>query len=344
MSEKSTVPALVTAEQRQSFTVYLEGRELPASVCGKLLGEAASKLDLPVVGDNVAVSLHDNGEKAVIHGVLPRTSLLLRKEAATGKDAQPLAANIAKIFIVMGLDESYNIARLERLLVAAWDSGAAPVVVLTKKDLCPEPALREKISAVERAAPGVEVVCLSSVSGEGVESVAKLLGGGIRCCFIGSSGAGKSTLINRLSGYEAAQTGPVRTSDGRGRHTTTSRHLYFLPCGGQIIDTPGIREFCLEYAQTGLDASFTEIEELAKECRFQDCSHNSEPGCAVVAAVGKGTLPAVRLTSYQKLKKEMLHHEIKTDLIKRIQAKRKSMAFSRLCRDGSVKKRKLRGG
>jgi len=226
MSEKSMVSALVIGEQRQFFTVYLDGKELPASVCGKLLGQATSKLDLPVVGDNVSISLHDNGEKAVIHEVLPRRSLLIRKEVWTGKDAQPLAANIAKVFIVMGLDENYNIARLERLLVAAWDSGAAPVVILTKKDLCPELVLQEKVSAVERVAPGVEVVCLSSISGEGIESVEKLLSGGILCCFIGSSGAGKSTLLNRMFGYEVAQTNSVRKNDNRGRHTTTSRHLY----------------------------------------------------------------------------------------------------------------------
>lgn len=344
MSEKSITSALVTAEQRQSFTVYIDGKELPASVCGKLLGQASSKLDLPVVGDNVAVSLHDNGAKAVIHEILPRATLLLRKEVWTGKDAQPLAANIAKVFIVMGLDENYNIARLERLLVAAWDSGAAPVVILTKKDLCPEPLLQEKVSAVERAAPGVGIVCLSSISGEGVENVEKFLSDGVLCCFIGSSGAGKSTLLNRMFGREVAQTNSVRKKDDRGRHTTTSRHLYFLPCGGQIIDTPGIREFCLEYAQAGLDVSFTDIEELAKSCRFKDCSHNSEPGCAVMAGIESGALTADRLKNYQKIKREMSRYEVKTDLKKRIQTKRKLKTFSKLCRDVIENKRKLRGG
>lgn len=343
MPPKPTIPALVTSEHRHSFQIYLDGKELPALTSGKLLGAVTSKLDLPVVGDNVAVSLHDDGNKAVIHEILPRSSLMLRKEAWTGKDAQPLAANISKVFIVMGLDENYNIARLERLLVAAWDSGAVPVALLTKKDLCPEPGLREKITAVERAAPGVEVVCLSSVSGEGVEVVEKHLSGGLLCCFIGSSGAGKSTLLNRLSGYEAAQTGSVRESDGRGMHITTSRQMYFLPGGGRVIDTPGIREFSLEYAQSGLDTSFSDIEKLAAACRFKDCSHASEPGCAVLAAVEDGTLPPARLKNYQKIKREMSRCEVKTDIKKQLLAKRKLKTFARMCRKITETKRKLRG-
>ena len=344
MTQKPEVQALVTAEQRGLFAIHLNGKEIPATVSGKLLGQAASKLDLPVVGDNVAVSLHNSGESAVIHEILPRKSLLLRKEVSTGKDAQPLAANIAKVFIVMGLDENYNIPRLERLLVAAWDSGAIPVVLLTKKDLCPGPLLQERLPAVERSAPGVAVACISSISGEGVDSVRELLSGAILCCFIGSSGAGKTTLLNRLLGYEAGQTSPVRESDGRGRHTTTSRQLHFLPCGAQVIDTPGIREFCLEYAQTGIESSFTDIEELAAGCHFKDCSHNGEPGCAVAVAVEGQTLSAERLRSYQKIKREMSRYEVKTDLKKRILAKRKLRSFSKLVRDAIENKRKLRGG
>ncbi|HBB67389.1 MAG: ribosome small subunit-dependent GTPase A [Elusimicrobia bacterium GWA2_56_46] len=344
MFEDKSMTALVTAEQRGSFTVRLEGRELPALAAGKLAGEAASRLDFPVVGDDVAVSLHDGGAKAVIHGVLPRRSILLRKELGAAGDAQPLAANIDKVFIVMGLDGNYNIARLERLLVAAWDSGALPVVVLTKRDLCPEAELAGRLAAVELAAPGARVLCLSSLSGDGVAGVEAELAGGVRCCFVGSSGAGKTTLLNRLAGREAAATGAVREGDSRGRHTTTARQLYFLPCGGQVIDTPGVREFGVAFAGEGLATSFSDIRELAAGCRFKDCSHSGEPGCAVAAAVEAGTLPAERLKSYNKLRRETERQELRTDLKKRLAANRRLRSFGRMVRDINDEKRRLRGG
>lgn len=343
MTEKALFTALVTEEQRQAYAVYLDGRELPAAVAGKFMGEAASRLDFPVVGDEVSVALHDGGEKAVIHAVLPRRTILLRK-AIGAADEQPLAANVDKVFIVMGLDGNYNVARLERLLVAAWDSGGMPVAVLTKKDLCPAAELADKLAAVALAAPGVEVLCLSSVSGEGVEQVEAALAGGVRCCFLGSSGAGKSTLLNRLAGREAAPTGEVREDDSRGRHTTTSRHLYFLPNGGQVIDTPGIREFCVEYSGEGLETSFSDIHGLADGCRFKNCSHVSEPGCAVLAALEAGTLAPARLKSYSKLRRETERQELRTDLKKRVLAKRKLKSFGKMVRDISETKRKLRGG
>ncbi len=336
--------ALVTAEHKRSYTIWLDGRELPAVLRGRMLGEAVSRLDLPVVGDDVEVSLSDNGEKAVISSVKPRSSLLLRKGLGGSRDAQPLAANISKVFLVMGLDGNFNIARLERLLVAAWDSGAVPVAVLTKSDLCPAEMLPVKLAAVERAAPGVKVLSLSSVSGDGVDKVEAELAGGARCCFVGSSGAGKSTLLNRLAGREAAPTGAVREGDSRGRHTTTARQLYFLPGGGQVIDTPGIREFCVAFSGDGLDGSFGDIAGLAAGCRFADCSHSGEPGCAVAAAVEAGALSAERLKNYQKLRRETRRHELAGDLKKRIEAKRRLKSFGKMVRDIGEEKRRLRGG
>lgn len=328
MSDKLTMQALVTTVHKRGYSIYLDGKTLPAKVTGKFIHQTVSRLDFPTVGDSVAVTLHDNGEKAVIHEVMPRKSILLRKEVWTGKDAQPLAANIDKIFIVMGLDGDYNIARLERFLVAAWDSKATPAVILTKKDLCSEADLQKKITLAAQAAPGVETACVCCISGEGMENVEKLLTGGIICCFIGSSGVGKSTLLNRLCGFNAAETHVVRENDSRGMHTTAARQLYLLPNEVKIIDTPGIREFCLEYAEDGLGASFPDIAGLAAQCRFQDCSHDSESGCAVKAALEDGTLSPCRLKSYRKIQGEMLRAEIKHDTKKRMLAKRKFKTFS----------------
>lgn len=343
MTDNQTMHALVTAEHRQAYRVHLDGKDLPAQVTGKFMGEAVSRLDFPTVGDNVEVTLHDNGEKAVIHAVLPRKSILLRKEVWTGKDAQPIAANIDKVFIVMGLDGNYNIARLERLLVAAWDSGAVPSVIFTKKDLCGPAELDEKLSEAAQAAPGVDVNCVCGVSGEGVEAVERLLADGISCCFLGSSGVGKSTLLNRLCGREMAATREVREDDSRGRHTTVSRQLYILPGGAKIIDTPGIREFCLEYAEDGLGSSFPDVEELAARCRFNDCSHESEPGCAVQEAIAAGELPPARLKNYRKMQREMFLTETKHDAKKRMLLKKESRAFAKHCRNITATKRKLRG-
>lgn len=334
--------ALVTAEHKQAYTIYLENRELPAQVSGKFLNRAASRLDFPAVGDYVSVTLHDEGEKAIIHEVLPRKSLLVRKEVWTGKDAQTIAANMDKVFIVMGLDGNYNIARLERMLVAAWDSGAQPVIILTKKDLCAETELEEKTSAVAQAAPCIETVCVSCVSGAGLDGVEKLLGQGTICCFIGSSGVGKSTLLNRLSGCEIAPTREVREDDSRGRHTTTARQLYILPNGAKIIDTPGMRQFCLEYAEEGLDQTFSDIADLAAGCRFKDCSHEAEPGCAVKEALENGTLSQSRMRSYRKAQKEIAHNEMKYDAQKLLEANRKLKARSKLCRNITEIKRHLR--
>jgi ribosome biogenesis GTPase len=344
MSEQNVFTALLIAEQRGAYTVWLDGRELPAVRTGKMADEASSRLDLPVVGDDVQVSLHEGGAKAVIHGVLPRRSMLLRIGLGRDGDAQPLAANIDKVLIVMGLDGNYNIARLERVLLAAWDSGALPVVVLTKKDLCPEAELAGRLEAAVLAAPGARVLCMSSLSGEGVAEVEAELTGGVRCCFVGSSGAGKSTLLNRLAGREAAITGAVREDDSRGRHTTSSRQLYFLPCGGQVIDTPGIREFGVAYAGGGLATTFDDISALGEGCRFQDCSHSGEPGCAVAAAAEAGTLPEERLESYRKLRRETERQELRTDLKKRIAAKRRLKSFGKIQRDIEDEKRRLRGG
>lgn len=345
MEEKTYTAALVTAEHKGMYIVRLDGRDVPAVLTGKIKSEAASRLELPVVGDEVDVAVIDGGAQAVIHGVRPRTSLLVRKGLEDSRDAaQPVAANVAKVFIVMGLDGNYNIARLERLLVAAWDSGAQPVVLLTKQDLCPPEELAARLDAAALAAPGARVIGLCSLTGDGVAEVEAELAGGLRCCFVGSSGAGKSTLLNRLAGRQAAETGEVREDDSRGRHTTTARQLYFLPGGGQVIDTPGIREFGMELVAGGLQTSFSDVAELAAECRFGNCAHAGEPGCAVEAAVKAGTLSAERLANYHKLRRETERREAANDVRKRLESKRKLRQFGRIVRDIGESKRRLKGG
>jgi ribosome biogenesis GTPase len=303
MEEKTYTAALVTAEHKGIYIVRLDGRDVPAVLTGKIKSEAASRLELPVVGDSVDVAVIDGGAQAVIHAVRPRTSLLVRKGLEDSRDAaQPVAANVAKVFIVMGLDGNFNIARLERMLVAAWDSGARPVVVLTKKDLCPPEELAARLDAAALAAPGARVIGLCSLTGE------------------------------------------AREDDSRGRHTTTARQLYFLPGGGQVIDTPGIREFGMELAGGGLLASFSDVAELAAECRFGNCAHSGEPGCAVEAAVKAGTLSAERLANYHKLRRETERREAASDIRKRLESKRKLRQLGRIVRDIGEDKRRLKGG
>ena len=337
--------ALVTAEHKGMYSVFYGGEEISASLSGRTASCAVSRLDLPVVGDTAEVSVPESAGAALITGLTPRRTLLLRKTAGKESSAQPLAANIEKVFIVMGLDGNFNIQRLERMLAAAWDSGAEPCVALTKSDLCGPEELADKAGQAGRSSPGVKVFCLSSVSGEGTEDfIASELKPGVKCCLLGSSGAGKSTMLNFILGYTAAATGEVRAGDSRGRHTTTSRHLYFMPSGGWIIDTPGVREFGMELSSGGLDASFGDISAAAAGCRFRDCTHSGEPGCAVAAAVESGLIPRERLESWLKLGREAKRLKSCADIRQRLDIKRKQKIFGKTVRDISKNKRRLRGG
>jgi ribosome biogenesis GTPase len=224
---------------------------------------------------------------------------------------QVVAANLDTVFLVMGLDGNYSLRRMERMLTMAWDSGALPVVVLNKKDLCDDPESRQR--EVEAVAPGVSVLMLSALGDSGLEAVSSFLNEGETVALVGSSGVGKSTLINRLMGREILQTQPVREKDDRGRHTTTHRQLFKLPTGGLLIDNPGLRELQLWSSVDSLREAFEDIDVLADQCRFRDCSHRQEPGCAVTAAVEKGTLPVERLESFRSLERELQHLARKQD-------------------------------
>ncbi len=294
--------ARVIEQHRDLYRVVSEKGELYAGVSGNFIYRAGDTSDFPAVGDWVMIDREDDASgNAVIHQILRRKSVFERKAAGTANATQIIAANIDTIFICMSLNADFNLRRLERYLSIAWNSMATPVIVLTKADLCRD--LEQRLAEVARVSVGTDVVVCSSIEVNGYEQVLPYVKEGKTIAFIGSSGVGKSTLINRLSGSEVMTTKEIREDDDKGRHTTTHRQLLLLSNGGIVIDTPGMRELALDSAD--LSRAFVDVEELAELCRYRDCSHATEPGCAVRRAVEDGTLPAERLESYKKLQKEM---------------------------------------
>lgn len=306
----------VAIAHRGSYTVYTAAGDLTAEVSGRLRYHSRGAEDLPAVGDWVALRPRLGEARAVIHAVLPRQTKLSRKVAGEHLAEQVMAANVDVVFLVTALNQDFNLRRLERYLTLAWSSGATPVVLLTKADLCEAAELVERIAEVEASAPGAAIEAISSRTGYGLDRLAAYFAAGQTGALLGSSGVGKSTLINRLLGRDALRTREVR-DDGRGRHTTTHRELLLLPAGGLIIDTPGMRELQLwddeESGGQGLNETFEDIEQLAQQCLFNDCQHEREPRCAVRRALEEGTLAAERFASYQKLQRELHHLEVKQD-------------------------------
>lgn len=309
--DNSLSPARVARRDRTSWLLYHTEGETVGELSGKFRREITDTSAWPAVGDWVAVSPEGDGAPCIIHAVLPRQSCLSRKAASSGgmpdsggrTDEQVLAANIDTAFLVSGLDLDFNIRRLERYLATAYDCGARPVVVLNKSDLCQD--VESVIAEVESVAVGVDILTISATEGTGLEQMDRYIEGNQTIVLLGSSGVGKSTIINRLIGSEALKTAPVRESDNRGRHTTTWREMIPLPSGGVLIDSPGMRELQAWINEDSLKRTFDDIEALAKNCRFRDCRHQGEPGCAVEAAVAEGELDLERLDSFHKLKKEM---------------------------------------
>lgn len=292
--------ARVIAQYRDLYRIVTEQGDGLAEVSGKFRHDAGCLADYPAVGDFVLADRAEtiNGN-AIIHQVLPRKSVFERSAVGQPGQTQVVAANVDMVFLCMSLNNNYSLSRLERYLSVAWDSGALPLVVLTKADLCADiPAVLAEISGV---AIGVDIIVTSRFQEDTLQRLLSYLQPGLTASFIGSSGVGKSTLINLLDGAEVFDTSEIR-QDGKGRHTTTRRELLLLPQGGLVIDTPGMREFGVESINLG--KSFTDIEDLAAYCKFADCSHSAEPGCAVRQAVEEGRLEQRRLDNFLKLQKE----------------------------------------
>ncbi|HEV2851626.1 MAG TPA: ribosome small subunit-dependent GTPase A [Thermoanaerobaculia bacterium] len=332
-AEQGLVPARVVAQK--GLTQISTGEtETYADLAGKLRHELkgpGGAAGYPAVGDWVALRPATGAGRAVIHAVLPRRSRFSRKTPGHRTEEQVVAANVDTIFLVSGLDGDFNPRRIERYLTAAWDSGAGPVVVLNKLDRCDDP--ESCLLEAQSIAMGVPVHRVSALTGENVQELAAYLGPGRTVSLLGSSGVGKSTLTNRLLGREVQRTAEVREGDDRGRHTTTHRELFVAPTGGLLIDTPGLREIQLWEGDQGIESAFADVEALAEGCRFADCQHRGEPGCAVEAATASGELPAERLESYRKLQRELRQIQLRQDEIARIQEKKKNKTVQRALRE-----------
>ncbi|WP_425453586.1 ribosome small subunit-dependent GTPase A [Oceanobacillus chungangensis] len=305
--------ARVITVQKNSYRISDGEMEYLAHLSGKFLNEATSVLDFPAVGDWVEVQKLADEQKAVINQVLPRKSQFVRQAAGLRTEAQIVATNIDTIFIVNSLNHDLNMRRIERYVLAAYESGASPAIVLTKKDECSQEEVDTAITEVESVAIGIPIIAVSSVTKDGIEELMKLLPTGRTAALLGSSGVGKSTLVNTLLEKQVQDTKGIRESDSKGRHTTTHREMFMLPNGALMIDTPGMRELQLWEGESAIDATFQDVEELAANCRFTDCRHELEPGCAVREALDNGELPEGRFQNYVKLQRELAYEKRKQD-------------------------------
>jgi ribosome biogenesis GTPase / thiamine phosphate phosphatase len=324
-------PARVIRSDRGSALIATPEGIVRAKASAALMKSVDGSAALPAVGDWVAVLAPEDLDVPLIEAVAERKSAITRTDPGGGSDVQVLAANIDTVFVVHQIAESPNLRRIERELSLAWESGAVPVVVLTKADLSADPAGARE--AVESIALGADVFVTNAPTGEGVESILSYISDHRTAVLVGPSGVGKSTLINALLGEQRQATAEVRLSDGRGRHTTVARELIQMPGGGVLIDTPGLRALGVTGSEEGISLVFPDIERASRSCRFRDCTHNDEPGCAVRAAVESGDLPAERLASYHKLVGEAQVAAARTDVRLRAEQTRKAKIFGRLKKD-----------
>jgi len=319
--KQGLVPARVSAQEREGYRIITSDAEYPASVTGRFHHQARHGESMPAVGDWVAASAHE--EFARIHTLLPRRTVLRRKISREGVyAAQVVAANVDLVLVATSANREFNVRRMERLLTLVWESGAEPVVLVTKTDLAADP--ESYLDEAREAAYGVPVLGLSAMSGAGLAELRRHTGPGKTVALVGSSGVGKSTLTNHLLGEKRMLVRAQRADDDRGRHTTTTRELFPLPGGGCIIDTPGLRAVALWASDEGLDSAFGDIDELAARCRFNDCRHQEEPGCAVREGVDED-----RLASYHKLQRELEHQKRKESRAEAANAKRRWKAITK---------------
>jgi ribosome biogenesis GTPase / thiamine phosphate phosphatase len=333
-------PGRVLVAHRGACIVGTAEDDLAAEPSGTLRREAQSGGLLPAVGDWVVLAVDDGAARkakalprsgpATVEHILPRRSAISRKVKGKAAQVQVIAANVDTVFLVTGLDADFNPRRIERALVAVWDTGALPVVVLTKSDLSTD--IEDKVKTVQALAAGVPVHAVSAREGSGLDALDPYRRHGSTIALLGSSGAGKSTLINRLLGWDRQDTGGVRAHDSRGRHTTTKRELIVLPDGGVLVDTPGLRELQLWEGEGGLDAVFADVTADAGACRFRDCSHHEEPGCAVRAAWAAGGVTPERVESYRKLQRELEHVASLRDERSRLERSRQEKVLHRAAR------------
>lgn len=290
--------ARILSQEKGYYRIVTEKGEKLAEISGKYRFQAVTMTDYPAVGDFVLVNWNVSGDTAIIEELLPRKSAFIRKAAGTTQQEQIVAANIDTVFLCMALNNDFNLRRLERYIATAWESGAIPVVVLTKSDLATD--LQQTLTAVSSVAVGVDILVTTAMEEDSVQSLLPFLTQGQTVAFIGSSGVGKSTLINFLLEQAQQQTNGLRNDD-KGRHTTTHRELFLIPSGGMVIDTPGMRELGMWENTSGIEQAFSDIEALTDTCKFRNCTHTNEPGCAILKALADGSLQEERWQSYQKL-------------------------------------------
>lgn len=329
--------ARVTAVDRDQYIIMNAESEVPAKLTGRAAYVCESPADLPCVGDWVHVKHHDSGTHASILDVLPRQSFLRRKKPGDTVEFQMIAANIDVALIVQSCHFDFNVRRLERYLVMASEGHIEPVVLLTKTDLITPVALEQLVSQIRHAGIGVRIIALSNSSGKGIDQLRELIQPGKTYCLLGSSGVGKTTLVNRLVGASGLATGAV-SHTGEGRHTTTRRQLIVLESGGLLIDMPGMRELGMLGVSEGIDDGFADIQAYSRQCRFADCTHISEPGCAIQNALAQGELDPAHFQNYLKLKKESEFHDMSL-----LEKRKKDRAFGRIVRSVTKAKGKRKG-
>lgn len=311
----------ITSEYRGEYTLYSELGDLSAKISGKLRHQITDDGNFPSIGDWVVIKTRQNEQTATIHSILPRKSKFSRKTVGGRTSEQIVAANIDTAFLVSGLDNDFNLRRIERYLILTWESGANPVIILNKADACSE--IEQCVADVEAIAPGVPLIVVSAVLNQGINELKNYIQPGLTVALLGSSGVGKSTIANLLMGEEIQPVQAVRRGDNRGKHTTTHRELFVLPDGGLMIDTPGMREIQIWATESSFEQTFTDIEMLAQKCRFRDCQHGHEPDCAVQNAILQGVLDERRFLNYQKLQKELDYLSQKQSQLKQLENKSK---------------------